>query len=267
MANSRALRSSVSTNGPAQSPDPQGANTTRGASKPGPSEPLLRPQAEPELTLADIQRSITASSAAVCGKLDLLTAEVASIKRRQTELEDSVSMNSDLVANLQHVKLPAIEKKMAEKIADLEEKIVIMEIYSRRANLLFYGVNETPDEKVRDVLQKVFIHLGINEREANDIAIANALPPYQDATTELPPHRPAHKPRMQSSRSSFTWRIVTAYSPLSKTVSAKGSPKIAPRRQWESQCAQTSPQPSKPGGECLPRSLTTSGSKRESPLR
>lgn len=126
------------------------------------------------MTLADIQRSITASSAAVCGKLDLLTAEVASIKRRQTELEDSVSMNSDLVANLQHVKLPAIEKKMGEKIADLEEKIVIMEIYNRRANLLFYGVNETPDEKVRDVLQKVFIHLGINEREANDIAIANA---------------------------------------------------------------------------------------------
>lgn len=92
---------------------------------------------------------------------------MASIKRRQIELKDSVSMKSDLVANLHLVKLLSIEKRMGRKknLTDLEEKIVIIETYNRRAKLLLYYINETPNFKLLDILLKVFIHLGMNERK------------------------------------------------------------------------------------------------------
>ena len=127
-----------------------------------------------DLTLADIQRSIQRSSANVCSKLDSLSNEVASIKQKMSNLEDSVSMNSDKLVELEQRKIPEVEKKMADEITKLQDKLTLMEIYGRRTNLLFYGVDETQNEHVDDVLRDTFIYLGLDNDTAANIALVNA---------------------------------------------------------------------------------------------
>ena len=55
-----------------------------------------------ELTLADIQQSITSSSATVCAKLDALTLEVANIKTKLSDRKGSVTMNSNKLIDIEN---------------------------------------------------------------------------------------------------------------------------------------------------------------------
>ena len=72
------------------------AQTTRAdASQPQPDSGDAIPTAPPVLTLADIQQSIMLSSSTVCAKLDALSQEITAINTKLSNLEDSVSMNSD----------------------------------------------------------------------------------------------------------------------------------------------------------------------------
>ena len=85
------------------------AQTTRAdASKTHPSSDNAEAA---ELTLADIQNSIKLSSNTVCAKIDALTEEVAGINIKLSDLESSVQMNSDKLTDIEHNKLPAINKK------------------------------------------------------------------------------------------------------------------------------------------------------------
>ncbi|XP_072171897.1 scavenger receptor cysteine-rich domain superfamily protein-like [Diadema setosum] len=129
--------------------------------------------ASSDLTLADIQQSITRSSSTVCAKLDTLSQEVASINAKLSELEDSVTMNSDKIIEIESKKLPEMESKMAAEITKLQNKLTAMEIYCRRANLLFYGVKETPNENVERTLGDMFCYFGISADDAANIALVN----------------------------------------------------------------------------------------------
>ena len=137
-----------------------------------------------ELTLADIQQDIRRSSSDVCAKIDSLSAEVASINNKISQLEDSVSMNSDKLIDLEQTKIPELENKMADEISKLQEKLTAMEIYCRRMNLLFYGVQETQNENVEVSLRNTFSLLGIPADEAANFALVNVhrLPRRQAAT-------------------------------------------------------------------------------------
>ena len=136
--------------------------------------PVESTEAEsPELTLLDIQRSIKQSSDTLCGKFDALSLEIASISTKVSDLEASVTMNSDKIHDLEENKLPDIQRKMAADISKLEDKLTAMEIYCRRTNLLFYGVKELPNENVENVLRSTFCHLGIESDEAAHIALVN----------------------------------------------------------------------------------------------
>ena len=160
------------------SKDRPGAAPTQHAPQPARADasethPSSDDGAPTELTLADIQLSITQSSSTVCAKLDALTLEVASIKTKLSEVEDSVNMNSDKIIEIEKKKLPEMENKMAAEISKLQNKLTAMEIYCRRANLLFYGVKETPNENVESTLRGTFSYLGINADDAANIAIVN----------------------------------------------------------------------------------------------
>ena len=51
----------------------------------------------------------------------------------------------------------------------------MIEIYNRKANLLFYGVAESREENIMETLKsKVFTTLGLSEEDAAKIAIINA---------------------------------------------------------------------------------------------
>ena len=63
---------------------------------------------------------------------------------------------------------------MAEEISRLQESLTLMEIYCRRMNLLFYGIKETPDENVENLLRDTFVYLGLSHDEAATIALVNA---------------------------------------------------------------------------------------------
>ena len=125
-------------------------------------------------TLADVYRSVKESSSEVCGKLETLTSEIALIKTKLEHVEASVTMNSDKIANLEQRKIPDIEGKMAHEIEQLKNKLIEMEIYNRRSNLLFYGIPESRDENVFALLRDIFIHLGISAEDAANIALVNA---------------------------------------------------------------------------------------------
>ena len=144
----------------------------------GPAQPPQAGEAEdspkPSLTLADIQHSIKSSSDTVCQKLDQLTAEVAGIKHQISELETSVSMNSDKILDIEQKQIPDLQKKLEKDVAELKDQLLAAEIYNRRSNLLFYGVQESTDENIYTVLKNVFRHLGLEEREAVEIALVNA---------------------------------------------------------------------------------------------
>lgn len=128
----------------------------------------------PELTLADIQRSIQLSSSNVCTKLDSLSSEVALINTKLTDLEASVTMNSDKLIEIEQKEIPDLKNKMAEEISKLNDKITLMEIYGRRSNLLFYGVEETQNENIDDTLRQTFTYLGISAEDADNVALVNA---------------------------------------------------------------------------------------------
>ena len=151
------------------------AQTTRAdASQPQPdSGGDAVPTAPPVLTLADIQQSIMLSSSTVCAKLDALSQEITAINTKLSNLEDSVSMNSDKLSKIEQKKLPEIEKKIDDEISKLQDKLTLMEIYGRRTNLLFYGVKESANEHAESTLRETFAYLGIDANEAANIALVN----------------------------------------------------------------------------------------------
>ena len=131
--------------------------------------------AEPAVTLADIQRLISTNNNTVCGKLDFLTSEVTSIKGKLAQLESSVSMNSDKLIEIENKQIPELHAKLEKEIATLKDQLLSTEIYNRKSNLLFYGIHESQDEDIFVVLRNVFCsELGIPKKEANDITIVNA---------------------------------------------------------------------------------------------
>ena len=127
-------------------------------------------------TNADLESKIAALSTMIGEKLDKITTEVSSINRKFAELEESVQFNSDKLAHIELRELPKLQSSIQIEVANLEKKITMMEIYNRKANLLFYGiVQESREENIMEILKsKVFTTLGLTEEDAAKIAIINA---------------------------------------------------------------------------------------------
>ena len=123
-----------------------------------------------DLTLVDLHNTISALSNKICGKLDHLTDEFRAMSRKVEDLEGAVEINSEKITKLETHVIPGVVKHSK----DLDNKITLMEIYSRKNNLLFYGIKESQTEDVFDVLRKAFITLGLDEKRAAGISLINA---------------------------------------------------------------------------------------------
>lgn len=146
------------------------------------------------LTLADLQRCMSEFSDKICVKLNALTEEVGLLTGKIDDLEGSVNLNSEKIRDLEKDKLP----KLASELAKLEEKLLLLEIYNRKSNLLFYGIAERNGENVFAELKKAFVSLGLSEEDAAKIALVNAhrLPRRPQSTSSVPstPTAPAPAP-------------------------------------------------------------------------
>ena len=76
--------------------------------------------------------------------------------------------------------MPELEKSLQKKITSLENKIILMEIHSRKSNLLFYGLQQKEGENVYEVLQGAFASLGFDDSATIAIANAHRLPRRED---------------------------------------------------------------------------------------
>ena len=139
-------------------------------------------------TLADLQNSLKEFSSRVCNKLDTIHEDISSMKKRITDIEAAVDDNSARMLDFEKDKLPKMEMKLQKEIDQLKEKMMLSEIYQRRSNLLFYGLERKQNEDVEIVLRKAFVSLGLNEDEAQSIAIVNAhrLPRRDKSASSAP---------------------------------------------------------------------------------
>lgn len=158
--------------------------TRQTASKqPAPSAPStdkVRSPTTPDPSNAVLQRDIADFSDKILSKLDNINTELQSFHRRLTDVESSVEFNSAKISEVEN-SIPARIVPLQEEISNLKEKLLLMEIYNRKPNLLFYGVESEPNEDIYRTLCKVFIHLGIDEDTAKQIQMIKAYRlPYRN---------------------------------------------------------------------------------------
>ena len=142
-------------------------------------------------TLGDLQNSITDFKTFLTAKLDKISSDVAAINTKFNELETSVEFNSAKLSDLEKKTLPKLEATLQKKNEYLENKILSLEIHSRKANLLFYGIQQQDGENIYDVLKEAFISLGIDAAVAGGLAVANAHRlPRRESGAEAPRQAP-----------------------------------------------------------------------------
>lgn len=149
----------------------------------------------PQLTLADIRKCMSEFSDKICMKIDNLTEEVSQLSKKVNEVEKSVQFNSDKITEIEKKELPEIRSNIQSSLSKLEEKLIMMEIYNRKSNLLFYGIPESRGENVFTLLRSTFVSLGVSEEDAAVISFANAHRlPQRNATSSSAASPPAPPP-------------------------------------------------------------------------
>ena len=174
------------------------------------------PPKTPEVrSIADLYDKLSEFSTMISAKLDNLSTEVSSINRRIDDIEVSVANNSASILEIEKEKFPILKADLTEQIKQLENKITRMEIYNRKSNLLFYGLEEERREDIGAVLRKAFTTLGLSDQEASSISIVNAhrLPRRNaDAADNRGPSPVIAKFSFMKQRE----RILTAYDELQR---------------------------------------------------
>ena len=152
--------------------------------------PRMQPENPPtmESTIADLQKTFKEFSNRVCTKLDAIHEDISAMKKKMSDLEATAEDNSARMLDLEKVKLPQMEKKLLDEIESLKEKLILSEIYQRKSNLLFYGLEKKEGEKVEDVLREAFVILGLSIEDARNVALVNAhrLPSKRNSATNAP---------------------------------------------------------------------------------
>lgn len=70
--------------------------------------------------------------------------------------------------------MKATNEELKEQMRELDNKLVLLEKYDRKYNLLFYGFTEEADEDVFDILKESFItELKVDEERARNMYFSN----------------------------------------------------------------------------------------------
>ena len=162
-------RTSMRTRNQQASTDPPTSDATAdGADDTGDATPAKQP------TLAELQQNLADFSGTICQKLDKISEDVSTINGKIKDLETSVEFNSSKIIEIEQKEMPELKERVQSEISKLDDKITLLEIYNRKPNLLFYGINETQDENIFDTLKNVFVNLGVDEEKAGRIMLSTA---------------------------------------------------------------------------------------------
>ena len=135
---------------------------------------MIKPAQSAEPSLGDLQKTILDFKNFLSGKLDTISADVTAINSKFDTLEASVKFNSSKLSDIEKKTLPKLEATVKQNYKSLENKILALEMHNRKANLLFYGIQQAERENVYEVLRETFVSLGIDTAVAGGIAVANA---------------------------------------------------------------------------------------------
>ena len=110
--------------------------------------------------------------AKVTNQLDALQSEFASMKSEVEDLKQSVNFIVNEVNALRDETIPVLRQQLNQEIADLKKARVAAELYSKKSNLLFHGIEERVGEDTELVLRN-FLTEHVKYDEAKNILFAN----------------------------------------------------------------------------------------------
>ena len=117
--------------------------------------PAATPDQPSVSMLSELKTDIAKLSDLLCKKIDAMHIKIS-------DIEASLKDTSDRALNIEQNEIPKLRNEHKADIAAIEKKLLMMEIYQRKANLLFYGISQNKDENVFAKLRNVFIELGLS---------------------------------------------------------------------------------------------------------
>ena len=138
--------------------------------------------AQATVSTAELKMLIIGMERRITSRLDTMDTELKSIKSDQMKMEAQIQgLEHDMqntksnVDSIEKKKLKELNDKMDNRPQELNDKLTKMEIHDRRMNLLFYGVEEKPNENLDQVIHDFFMSdFGVSEAHYADIVIINA---------------------------------------------------------------------------------------------
>ena len=120
----------------------------------------------------------------------LLTEQLAPINDQLKSIDTTVKQNSEALKELkvQSQKITALDNKvksqareiqsLRENIRDINEKLLAQEVYSRRDNLQFHGIDERRNENCKRIITEILDKIGFTV-DSRTLVRAHRLGPYR----------------------------------------------------------------------------------------
>ncbi len=124
-------------------------------------------------TLINMMRSENAQSfSTISQQIKDMKSELSELKTDMTDLKLSLNSVDGDVRELKESTIPDLRKEMMEEINALKKQRLAAELYSKRQNLLFYGIKESTGEDCERVMRK-FLRDELKYDQADTILFAN----------------------------------------------------------------------------------------------
>lgn len=121
----------------------------------------------------DIITELRGDIGAVRNDLDQANNDIQTLKRQVDEVDKSMEFHAEKVDNVES-QYEEVNKKIDEKIATLNKKIMMLEKHERKYNLIFQGIEEERFEKLYDKMREFFVSfLEIQPDRADKINFSN----------------------------------------------------------------------------------------------
>lgn len=130
-----------------------------------------------EANFSKIFNNLRDEIASVKNDLTSTNEKVTSISSRVDDIEKSLTFQTDKlndVEKAQDKRIKDTNKALIDKIDMLNNKLLLLEKYDRKYNLLFFGIPETPNENVYQKLRDIFVtDMGLDEDRIQNMYFAH----------------------------------------------------------------------------------------------
>ena len=103
--------------------------------------------------------------------------DIVAINEKLEEYETSIEFNSSMIKDIdqKHItKLEEAEKRIDDKLEELDNKLMLLEKQDRKNNFLFYGIPQEANERLYGKMRYFFeTELGIEKEKAQNIHFVN----------------------------------------------------------------------------------------------